>query len=82
MPWAYSGLRALRIRDTGPTVQDALASVGGLAAVVGFVVFMQPTSFPWVPAIIYATLGTLVTVCVYDLARFAFPREVSGALAA
>ena len=73
--WAYSGVRALRIRDTGPTFQDGLASVVGLVAVAGFVVFIQRTSFPWVPVMIYSTLGTLATVCMYDLARFAFPRE-------
>jgi len=30
---------------------------------------------PWSPAIIYPTLGTLVAVAVYDLARFAFPKS-------
>jgi uncharacterized membrane protein len=71
--WAYSGQRALRLRNAGPRAQDAMASGAGLLAAGLFVVFLKRATFPWAPIVIYSTLGTLALVCLYDLARFAFP---------
>lgn len=73
--WAYSGVRALRIRHTGPAIQDAVVSACGLGAVALFVLYLQTVRFPWAPQVIYSTLGTLTAVCLYDLARFTFPRR-------
>jgi hypothetical protein len=73
--WAYSGYRALRIRDSGPGVRDALAAGAGLTAAGAFIAFLQRAAFPWAPEIIYSTLGTLTLVCAYDLVRLAFPRR-------
>jgi uncharacterized membrane protein len=50
--WAYSGYRALHIRDTGPTTPDAVASGVGLAAAAAFVIFLQRATFPWAPMVI------------------------------
>lgn len=72
--WAYSGYRTLKIRETGPGLQDACASVIGIGSAVLFIVYLQSVRFPWAPAVIYSTLGTLVAVASYDLVRFAFPR--------
>lgn len=72
--WTYSGMRAARNRGRGPQLQDGVASAVGLAAVVGFSYWLPYVRFPWVPAIIYSTLGTLTLVALYDLSRFAFPR--------
>jgi hypothetical protein len=71
--WTYSGLRTLRIRYSGPQLQDAVASLTGLAAVSGFIWFLPQVSLPWNPAVIYSTLATLAVICTYDLLRFAFP---------
>jgi hypothetical protein len=71
--WAYSGYRALQIRDTGPTMHDALASCAGLGAAAAFIVCVQHATFPWAPVVIYSTLASLVFVCTYDLVRFSFP---------
>lgn len=73
--WAYSGSRALQIRHTGPTFRDAFVSACGLAAVALFGLYLQTARFPWAPAVIYSTLGVLTTLCLYDLARFGFPRQ-------
>jgi hypothetical protein len=73
--WLYSGVRALRIRDTGPTAGDAVASCCALLSVVIFLYYLPSVRYPWVPSIIYSTLATLTAVAVYDLARFAFPRN-------
>ena len=71
--WAWSGLRALRIRHVGPVAQDALVSVCALAASVLLALYLQTVRMPWAPAVVHSTLGTLVVVSLYDLARFAFP---------
>jgi uncharacterized membrane protein len=71
--WAYSGLRALRTRHVGPVAQDALVSICVLVASVLLVLYLQRVRVPWAPAVVYSTLGTLVLLALYDLARFAFP---------
>jgi uncharacterized membrane protein len=73
--WLYSGVRALRIRHTGPTMQDAAASCFGLLSVVIFLYYLPSVRYPWVPSIIYSTLATLTAVALYDLTRFAFPKR-------
>jgi len=71
--WTYSGVRAARGRGRGPQLQDGVASVVGLAAVALFCYWLPSVRVPWVPSIIYSTLGTLTLVALYDLGRFAFP---------
>ena len=71
--WAWSGLRALRIRHVGPVARDALVSVCALVASVLLVLYLQTVRVPWAPAVVYSTLGTLVLLSLYDLVRFAFP---------
>lgn len=73
--WGYSGYRALQIRAVGPGLRDSTASCAGLVAAALFVMFLHRVRLPWAPVVIYSTLGTLVLVCSYDLARFAFPRR-------
>jgi uncharacterized membrane protein len=73
--WMHSGMRALRIRHTGPALQDAVASIGGLMAVAVFLLFLPRIQSPWVPAITYSTLGSLATLATYDLSRFLFPKR-------
>ncbi len=71
----YSGYRALKIRTTGPRLQDAVVSVAGMGIAVLFVTYLRSVHIPWAPAVIYSTLGTLVFIAGYDLVRFAFPRH-------
>ena len=44
-----------------------------LVASVLLVLYLQTVRVPWAPAVVHSTLGTLVVVSLYDLARFAFP---------
>ena len=37
------------------------------------VLYLQTARVPWATAVVYSTLGTLVLLSLYDLARFAFP---------
>jgi hypothetical protein len=78
--WLHSGMRALRIRDGGPTRQDAVAAISALVAVAVFVYFLPGIRSPWVPAITYATLATLAVLATYDLSRFLFPKRWFGSL--
>ncbi len=70
---AYSGYRALHIRFTGPGLIDSLISVAALVSVAAFMIYIRSVHFPWSRSVIYPTLGALVAVAAYDLARFAFP---------
>lgn len=72
---AYSGFRALRIRFTGPRTVDTVVSVLALGAAALFIFPLRSIHLSWSPAIIYPTLGTLVAVAIYDLARLAFPKS-------
>jgi uncharacterized membrane protein len=78
--WLHSGMRALRIRDGGPTRQDAVAAISALVAVAVFVYFLPGIRSPWVPAITYSTLATLAVLATYDLSRFLFPKRWFGSL--
>ena len=71
----FSGLRALRIRSTGPSALDAVGAFSALGAAVVFVLYLRSVELPWAPGVIYSTLGALVTVALYDLSRFAFPKQ-------
>lgn len=70
--WTYSGLRALRLRDRAPQMQDVVAAFSGLAAVAVFARTVPATSFDWAPPVIYTSLATLAMVCLYDLSRVPF----------
>lgn len=74
----YSGFRALRIRFTSPNAIDAAISLLALGAALSFILYIRSVHFPWSPAVIYPTLGTLVAVAIYDLVRFSFPRSWFG----
>jgi hypothetical protein len=64
-----SSLRALSLRDRGPTWIDAglaLIGLGGCAALFGF---MGPGTASWTPTIGYSTIGYVALVVIYDLSR-------------
>jgi len=73
--WMYSGIRALRIRHTGPSMQDAVAAIAALFVVAIFLYYLPRVQSPWVPAITYSTLATMATLATYDLSRFLFPNR-------
>ncbi|GGF24507.1 hypothetical protein [Hymenobacter cavernae] len=72
---AYSGFRALRTRSTGPTLSDGLFSgvflLGGLA----FLALLPHIQLVWSPVVMYSTLGTLITMTIYDLSRFSWQQQ-------
>jgi len=74
--WVYSGVRAVKIRDIGPGLQDGFASIAALLAVAAFFHYLPRIRLPWAPAVIYPTLATLAMVALYDLSRFTFPLRV------
>jgi uncharacterized membrane protein len=69
----YSGYRALKIRDSGLALQDALFAIVGIAASALFLTLAPKAGVDWSPVVIYPTLGTLIAVALYDLVRFTFP---------
>ena len=73
--WTYSGVRAVRNRESGPTMRDGAASFGALLVAAAFAFSLPRLHFPWVPSIIYSTLATVTLLALYDLSRFWFPRN-------
>ncbi|KAA9327050.1 hypothetical protein F0P96_17570 [Hymenobacter busanensis] len=69
---AWSGYRAVRTRAAGPTRLDGWVAAGFLAGSVGLVLALRFIDLVWTPGIIYSTLGALVLMTLYDLARFRF----------
>ncbi|MFD2718527.1 hypothetical protein ACFST9_07355 [Hymenobacter monticola] len=69
---AYSGFRALRTRATGPTWRDGVFSAVFLVGGLAFLVLLPRIALVWSPVVMYSTLGTLLTMTVYDLSRFAW----------
>jgi hypothetical protein len=69
---AWSGYRVLRTRATGPTRLDALVTVAMLLASAGFLAVLHRIALVWSPVVIYSTMGYLVMLLAYDLARFRF----------
>ncbi|MCB2409111.1 hypothetical protein [Hymenobacter lucidus] len=69
---AWSGFRAVRRRATGPAPLDGWVAAGFLVSSVGLVAGLRVIELVWTPGIIYSTLGALVVMTIYDLARFRF----------
>ncbi|GAB2967409.1 hypothetical protein GCM10027048_42630 [Hymenobacter coalescens] len=69
---AWAGVRVLRLRATGPRRLDAVAAALALVGGVGFLVSLHLIRLVWSPVVIYSTVGALLLMSVYDLARFAF----------
>lgn len=75
---AYSGMRALKNKASGPKLQDGIVAAVGLAAAALFIAYIRSVRFPWASAVIYSILGSLLAYCAYDLARFLFPKSWLG----
>ena len=73
--WTDAGLRAIRNRDSGPTMRDGAASFGALLVAAAFAFSLPRLHFLWVPSIIYSTLATVTLLALDDLSRFCFPKN-------
>ncbi|MBC6605238.1 hypothetical protein H8B13_00245 [Hymenobacter sp. BT188] len=69
---AWSGYQAVRTRVTGPTRLDGWVAAAALVSSVVLVLCLKAIELVWTPGIIYSTLGALVVMTLYDLARFRF----------
>ena len=67
---AYSGYRVLHTRATGPTWSDGLFSLVFLLGGLAFLLLLPRIRLVWSPVVMYSTLGTLLSMTVYDLSRF------------
>jgi hypothetical protein len=64
-----SSLRALALRESGPSWIDALIAMAGLAGAATLLVYMGSGTKSWSPAIGYSTLGFTAAIALYDLSR-------------
>lgn len=77
---AYSGIRILKNKTNKPNSQDILVSLFAVSTGIYFLYFIKSIGMVWSPAIIYATLGALFLIILYDLLRYLIPSEKYGNL--
>jgi uncharacterized membrane protein len=65
----YSGFRALKMRSGKPAVMDNLVAITALVVVCYFLWYFRSIGMIWSPVIIYSTVGYLLMMVTYDLAR-------------
>ncbi|SHN10528.1 hypothetical protein SAMN05216311_105179 [Chitinophaga sp. CF418] len=69
----FSGIRTIRLQGQKPAFVDYLAPVMVMAAAVYYLYYVYAMGLYWAPVIIYATIGSLFMVTIYDLCRGMMP---------
>ena len=77
---AYSGMRVLKNKTNKVNRQDILVALLAVSTGIYFIYYIKSIGMVWSPMIIYATLGTLFSIVLYDLFRYLIPSEKYGNL--
>lgn len=77
---AYSGMRVLKNKTNETNHLDILMGIGAASTGVYFLYYIKSIGMIWSPVIIYATLGALFLIILYDLLRYLIPAEKYGKL--
>ncbi|MEM6725273.1 MAG: hypothetical protein AAF598_14630 [Bacteroidota bacterium] len=72
---AYSGFRSVRLKHNAPLAWDIVVNLVSLVVLLYFLHYFKKIGMYWAPVVIYSTVGALVFVLAYDLARYAIPRK-------
>ncbi|MEO1434630.1 MAG: hypothetical protein AAFV80_03785 [Bacteroidota bacterium] len=72
---AYSGFRAVRLKTNQPYKQDIAVNLLSLLVLLYFLYYFKKMELTWSPVVIYSTVGALIFILVYDLARYTIPRK-------
>ncbi|WP_316762189.1 hypothetical protein [Pedobacter aquatilis] len=71
----FSGFRSVRNRSNKPRILDIFAAILALLSVLSFLLYFKAIGMIWSPVIIFSTVGYLVMVVCYDLARYLFSHQ-------
>jgi len=77
---AYSGMRILKNKTNKINRQDILVSIAAISTGIYFLYYIKSIGMIWSPVIIYATLGALFLIILYDMLRYLIPSEKYGNL--
>lgn len=77
---AYSGMRVLKNKTNKINRQDILVALFAVSTGIYFLYYIKSIGMIWSPVIIYATLGALFTIILYDLLRYLIPSDKYGNL--
>lgn len=77
---AYSGMRVLKNKTNQIYRQDILVSLFSVSTGLYFLYYIQNIGMIYSPVVIYATLGTLFSIILYDLLRYLIPSKKYGNL--
>lgn len=77
---AYSGMRVLKNKTNKINRQDIVMAITAASTGIYFLYYINSIGMIWSPAIIYATLGTLFSIILYDLLRYLIPSKKYGNL--
>lgn len=77
---AYSGMRVLKNKTNKINRQDILAALFAVSTGIYFLFYIKTIGMIWSPVIIYATLGALFLIILYDLLRYLIPADQYGNL--
>jgi uncharacterized membrane protein len=69
----YSGFRIVKQKNNRPHVVDIAAAIITLMAAMYFLYYLGRIGMMWSPVVIYSTVGYLILVIAYDLARYLIP---------
>ncbi|PSL23058.1 hypothetical protein [Chitinophaga ginsengisoli] len=69
----FSGIRTMRLSGRKPGFIDYLAPVMVMSAAAYYAYYVYASGLYWAPVIIYATIGSLFVVTIYDLCRGIMP---------
>jgi hypothetical protein len=71
---AFSGYRVLQRKSNQPHLLDIAVAIGSLVVTLYFLYYFRSIGMIWSPVIIYSTVGALLSLVIYDLARYLIPR--------
>lgn len=72
---AYSGMRVLKNKTNKINRQDILLALVAVSTGIYFLFYIKNIGMIWSPVIIYATLGALFSIILYDLLRYLIPSK-------
>ena len=77
---AYSGMRVLKNKTNQIYRQDILVALFSVSTGIYFLYYISSIGMIYSPIVIYATLGTLFSIVLYDLLRYLIPSKKYGNL--
>jgi hypothetical protein len=77
---AFSGFRVLKTKSNKPKLIDITVALLALASVSYFLYYFKSIGMIWSPVIIYSTVGYLIFIITYDLARYFITAKAYGNL--